>query len=70
MRCCRDRAGPFQGLAFGFKVDRRVAVGGFNTRVSEPMADSYQIDSSPKEMDCGTVAIGMRVDTFGSQAGS
>ena len=61
MRCCYDGAGLFQGLAFGFEIDRRVAIGGFYTRVSEPMADRYQIDPCPKEMDGRAVPKGIAV---------
>ena len=36
---------------FRFEIDRSVAVGRFDSRVAEPLADGHQLDACTQQMD-------------------
>lgn len=56
-------------LALCFEIDGGVTVGRVDAGVTEPVANGDQVDASLQEMDGGTVAHAMRVQSFARQGG-
>lgn len=57
------------GCTFRLEVDRRVAVRGFHTCVSEPVTDRDEIDTGLKQVDSRGVAKSVRVNPLARKGG-
>ena len=62
-----EGASPFEGLTFGLEVDGRVPIGRFDARMTEPVADSDQVDTGAQKINSRAMANQMRVHAFGCQ---
>lgn len=62
------RSGFAEGGSLGLQIDRRVAVRGIWTGVTQPVTDGHEIDARLQEMDGSTVAQAVGVEPLAGEA--